>query len=87
MDIDFINMKVYKKWFVVVFLLWKCYIDIRCESYVLLIIRLCVVVGIGMIDFLFFMGFWVLDIDIYYMLNIVVIVCWYFFKENVFEYN
>lgn len=58
-------------------------LDIRCESYVFLIIRLCVVVGIGMIDFLFFMGFWVLDIDIYYMLNIVVIVCWYFFKENV----
>lgn len=50
-------------------------LDIRCESYVFLIIRLCVVVGIGMIDFLFFMGFWVLDIDIYYMLNIVVIVC------------
>lgn len=50
-------------------------LDIRCESYVFFIIRLCVVVGIGMIDFLFFMGFWQLDIDIYYMLNIVVIVC------------
>lgn len=50
-------------------------LDIRCESYVFLIIRLCVVVGIGMIGFLFFMCFWVLDIDIYYRFNIIVIVC------------